>query len=50
MGRVAVLLNANARTSGHVVVKEGKTIRIQVWRGPEGSRNLKTSDFKTIRT
>lgn len=41
-------LNANARMSGQVVVKEVKAIPIQAWRGPEGSRNLKPSHFKII--
>ena len=43
-------LHANARTCGHVVVKEGKAIPIQAWTGLEGSRNLRPSDFKTIGT
>jgi len=43
-------LDANARTSGHAVVKEGKPIPIESWTGSEGSRNLRPSDFKTIGT
>jgi hypothetical protein len=43
-------LHANARTSGHVVVKEAKTMPIQTWTGPEVSRNLRPSDFKTSGT
>jgi hypothetical protein len=35
------------------IVKEkrkGKAIPLQAWTGPEGSRRLKLSDFKTIGT
>jgi hypothetical protein len=28
----------------------GKAIPLQVWTGPEGSRRLRVSDFKTIGT
>jgi len=29
---------------------EGKSITLQAWTGPEGSRRLKLLDFKTIGT
>jgi hypothetical protein len=28
--------------------KKGKTIPLQAWTGPEGSRRLRLPDFKTI--
>ena len=31
-----------------VVIKAGKAIPLQAWAGPEGSRMLRLSDFKTI--
>jgi hypothetical protein len=43
-------LNVNTRTNRQVVVKEGKTIPVQLWTGPEVSRSLRPSDFKTIGT
>ena len=30
--------------------KKGKAIPLQAWTGPEGSRRLRLSDFKTIAT
>ena len=30
--------------------KKGKTIPLQAWTGPEGSRTLRLPDFKTIGT
>jgi hypothetical protein len=30
--------------------KKGKTIPLQAWTGPEGSRRLRLPDFKTIGT
>jgi len=30
--------------------KKGKAIPLQAWTGPEGSRRLRLSDFKTIGT
>jgi len=32
------------------VTKKGKAIPLQVWTGPEVSRNLRLPDFKTIGT
>jgi len=32
------------------VTTEGKVIPLQAWTGPEGSRRLRLSDFKTIVT
>jgi len=29
---------------------KGKAIPLQAWKGPEGSRRLRLSDFKTIGT
>jgi hypothetical protein len=29
---------------------KGKTIPVQAWTGPEGSRRLKLPDFKTVGT
>jgi hypothetical protein len=37
------------RQDSHVTGK-GKTIPIQAWTGPEGSRRLRLPDFKTIGT
>jgi len=34
----------------HSYVKKGKTISLQTWTGPEGSRRLRLSDFKTVGT
>jgi len=31
-------------------IKKGKTIPLQAWTGPEGSRKLRLRDFKTIGT
>jgi hypothetical protein len=36
-------------TQWNVIVK-GKAIPLQAWIGPEGSRRLRLSDFKTIGT
>jgi hypothetical protein len=33
-----------------VTKKVGKAIPLQAWRGPEGSRRLRLSDFKTVGT
>jgi len=30
-----------------LVLRKGKSIPLQVWTGPEGSRRLRLSDFKT---
>ena len=30
--------------------REGKSIAVQAWTGPEGSRSLRFPDFKTIGT
>jgi len=38
---------------GHTVlikIGKGKAIPLQVWTGPEGSRRMRLSDFKTIGT
>jgi len=37
-------------TSFRIGVKEGKAIPFQSWTGPEGSRKLRLSNFKTIGT
>jgi hypothetical protein len=34
----------------HKVIKKGKSIPLQAWTGPEGSRRLRLPDFKTIGT
>jgi len=33
-----------------LLLNQGKTIPLHVWRGPNGSRRLRLPDFKTIRT
>ena len=37
-------------TNGHTdMASTGKAISLQAWTGPEGSRNLRFPDFKTVR-
>jgi hypothetical protein len=36
--------------NGRNVIFIGKTIPLQAWTGPEGSRKLRLPDFKTIGT
>jgi hypothetical protein len=31
-------------------IEKGKTIPLQAWKGPEGSRRFRLPDFKTIGT
>jgi hypothetical protein len=35
---------------GLIAGKKGKTITLQTWTSPEGSRRLRLPDFKTIGT
>jgi hypothetical protein len=42
-----LLLNSHRRFSH---VSKGKTVPLQAWTGPEGSRRLRLPDFKTIGT
>jgi hypothetical protein len=35
---------------GMAATNKGKTIPLQAWTGPEGSRRLRFSDFKTVDT
>jgi hypothetical protein len=34
----------------HYIYSTGKSIPLQVWRSPEGSRRLRLPDFKTVGT
>jgi len=36
--------------SSYMSLKKGKTIPLEAWTGPEGSRSLRLPDFKTIGT
>ena len=33
-----------------IIIKQNKTIPLQAWTGPEGSRRLRLPDYKTIGT
>jgi hypothetical protein len=45
-----IFVNSNKFYIFVVKVKKGKTIPLQAWTGPEGSRRLRLADFKTIGT
>jgi len=48
---VVAFLRACFLSASHCIVHvKGKSIPLQVWTGPEGSRRLRLPDFKTIGT
>jgi hypothetical protein len=43
--------NNNNNNNNSILIKgKGKATLLQAWRGPEGCRNLRLPDFKTIGT
>jgi len=42
--------NTTWKTQGRMEIRVGKSIPLQAWTGPEGSRSLRLPDFKTIDT